>query len=67
MLYHIVSFPDEEDKVEIINSQWLITNKKCFFPPNKEYNKYLSQPINQKIISNWHQYEIKIVKRNLGI
>ena len=49
----------EEESVEIIRTDWLISRNKCFFPPSKDYFKSLKNNILSK---DWNNYDMRIVK-----
>lgn len=51
----------------VIQEAWLDeTRKKCYFPQNKNFAKYIQKSLKQEKIQEWEAFEVIIIKHSIG-
>lgn len=62
MAYCVVEFSQENKSQEVIQKDWLVSHKYAFFPPTKDYFKYITKKIEDIRVKRWNICEVKILR-----
>ena len=60
MQFAVVIFPGNPETVEVILSQWLISDHQCYFPPTADYTRSIKKGVIDK---SWKTYKTRIVAK----
>lgn len=66
MKYAVVEFLCD-NSCSVIQESWLTTDRsKCYFPSINSFHKLIQKEIKREKVEKWVQYDIKIIKNNIG-
>lgn len=66
MQFAIVEFLCD-NSCSVVQESWLDEDKKkCNFPPNKFFSKFIQKETKPEKVKSWKQYDIKIIRENIG-